>query len=94
MTDGAPKRGPGSGSPRYSWKAVTALVLAVGALLMPAIVALVLAAAGLVLGLVARRELKREPSLTGGALALAAVIVAAFVLVFDVILLTLPAPAG
>lgn len=93
MTEGAPKRGPGSGSPRYSWKAVTALVLAVVALLMPAFVALALAVVALVLGLVARREVKREPSLTGGALALAAVIVAVFVLVFDVVILSVPTPA-
>jgi hypothetical protein len=74
---------------RYAWIAIIAVVLAVAALLTPAIASLPLSALAVVLGLRGRREVRNDPTLVAGRLWIGAVAVGGFVLVFQVILVVL-----
>lgn len=64
---------------RTSLLAIIGLILAVGSFFLPAIAAITLSAAAVVLGVLARRKFKREPSTGPSWVSLTAIVIGAFV---------------
>ncbi|WP_173924377.1 hypothetical protein [Agromyces sp. Marseille-P2726] len=78
----------GSASPRRtSLLAIIGLILAVGAFFLPAVGAIVLGAAAVVLGVLARRKLKQDPSTGPSWVSLTAIVIGAFVALSQAVLL-------
>lgn len=78
----------GSAGPRRtSLLAIIGLILAVGAFFLPAIGAVVLGAGAVVLGVLARRKLKADPSTGPSWVSLTAIVVGGFVAVSQALLL-------
>ncbi|WP_159605653.1 hypothetical protein [Agromyces humi] len=88
MSSGAPGAG-GSGVARRrtSLYAIIGVVLSAGSFLLPAVPALVAAAGGIVLGMLGRRQFKRDPATGPSWVSLAAIIVGAFVFISQAVLL-------
>jgi len=77
--NGSPARG-------LQWLAVAALAFAAASLLLPAVGAFILSAAAIVLGVLARRELRRNPDAGPSWVSLAALIVAGFVFAWQAVI--------
>lgn len=67
--------------------AIIGLVLAVASVLLPAVAALVASAGAIVLGVLARRQLKRDPATGPSWVSIAALVIGGFVFVSQAILL-------
>ncbi len=81
---------PGGGAakrPRVSLYAVVGLLLCVLALALPAVPALATAAGGIILGVLGRRQFRRDPTTGPGWVSLAAIIVSGFVFVSQAVIL-------
>jgi hypothetical protein len=78
-----------AGPRRTSMFAITGLVLAVGSVLLPAVAALVVSAGAIVLGVLARRQLKRDPATGPSWVSIAALVIGAFVFLTQAILLVM-----
>ncbi|HEX6365234.1 MAG TPA: hypothetical protein VF000_03735 [Agromyces sp.] len=76
-----------AGPRRTSLLAIIGLVLAVGAIFLPAVGAIVLGAAAVVLGLLARRKLKQDPSTGPSWVSLTAIVLGGFVALSQAVLL-------
>ena len=72
---------------RTSLYAIVGLLLAVGSLLLPAVPAMVAAAGGITLGVLGRRQFKRDPRSGPSWVSLAAIIVGGFVFASQAVLL-------
>jgi uncharacterized membrane protein len=85
--------GPGGsgalGPRRPSLLAIIGLLLAVASVFFPAVGAIVISAVAIVLGVFARRQLKRDPSTGPSWISLTALIVGGFVFLSQAVLLTL-----
>jgi hypothetical protein len=73
---------------RVSLFAIIGLALGVLALALPAVPALVTAAGGIILGVLGRRQFRRDPSTGPGWVSLAAIIVSGFVFVSQAVILS------
>ena len=69
--------------------AIIGLVLAVASVLLPAVAALVVSAGAIVLGVLARRQLKRDPATGPSWVSIAALVIGAFVFVSQAILVVM-----
>ena len=76
-----------AGPRRTSMLAITGLVLAIASVLLPAVLALVVSAGAIVLGVLARRQLKRDPATGPSWVSIAALAIGGFVFVSQAILL-------
>lgn len=76
-----------AGGRRTSMLAIIGLVLAVASVLLPAVPALVVSAGAIVLGVLARRQLKRDPATGPSWVSISALVIGAFVFVSQAILL-------
>ena len=76
-----------AGRRRISPYALIGLVLSVGSFLLPAVPALVTAVGGIILGILARRQFKRDPLTGPGWMSLAAIVVGGFVFLSQAVLL-------
>ena len=74
---------------RTSLVAIIALVLAVGSIFLPAVFALIVAGGAIVLALIARRQLKRDPATGPSWVSLTALVLGGFVFVSQGVLLAL-----
>ena len=72
---------------RTSMLAIVGLVLAVASVLLPAVAALVASAGAIVLGVLARRQLKRDTATGPSWVSIAAIVIGGFVFVSQAILL-------
>ncbi len=79
---------------RTSLVAIIALVLAVGSIFLPAIAAVIVAGGAIVLALIARRQLKRDPATGPSWVSLTALVLGGFVFVSQGVLLALFAFSG
>jgi hypothetical protein len=79
--------GDPSGPRRTSLLAIIGLLLAVSSLFFPAVGALVISAAAIVLGVLARRQLKRDPATGPSWVSLAALVIGGFVFLSQGVLL-------
>lgn len=79
--------GAPAGPRRTSLLAIIGLLLAVGSLFFPAVGALVMSAAAIVLGVLARRQLKRDPATGPSWVSLAALVIGGFVFLSQGVLL-------
>lgn len=82
------------GPRRTSLLAIIGLLLAVGSLFFPAVAALVMSAAAIVLGVLARRQLKRDPTTGPSWVSLAALVIGGFVFLSQGVLLVTFSLAG
>lgn len=73
---------------RVSLYAVVGLLLAVLSLALPAVPALATAAGAIILGVLGRRQFKRDPATGPGWVSLAAIIVGAFVFASQAVILS------
>ena len=73
---------------RVSLFAIVGLLLGVLALVRPAVPALATAAGGIILGVLGRRQFKRDPATGPGWVSLAAILVSAFVFVSQAVILS------
>ena len=78
-----------AGSRRTSMLAIIGLVLAVASVLLPAVAALVVSAGAIVLGVLARRQLKSDPATGPSWVSIAALVIGGFVFVTQAILLVI-----
>jgi hypothetical protein len=78
-TSGGPSRG-------IQWLAIAALAFAAASLLLPAVGAFILSAAAFVLGVLARRQLRRTPGAGPSWVSIAALIVGGFVFAWQVVI--------
>jgi len=78
-SSGAPSRAP-------QWLAIAALAFAAASLLLPALGAFILSAAAIVLGVLARRQLRRNPDVGPSWVSLAALIIAGFVFAWQAVI--------
>ncbi|WP_136707990.1 hypothetical protein [Agromyces sp. H66] len=85
MTDGRTT----SGWRSTSLAAIIGLILAVGSLFLPATGALAVSGGAIVLGVLGRRQLKRDPSTGPAWVSLAALIIGGFVFVSQAIILAI-----
>ena len=76
-----------AGRRRISLYALIGLALSVGSFLVPAVPALVTAAGGIILGILGRRQFKRDPLTGPGWVSLAAIVVGGFVFLSQAVLL-------
>jgi hypothetical protein len=76
-----------AGARRTSMLAIIGLVLAVASVLLPAVAALVVSAGAIVLGVLARQQLKRDPATGPSWVSMSALVVGGFVFVSQAILL-------
>jgi hypothetical protein len=76
-----------SGGRRTSMLAIIGLVLAVASVLLPAVPALVVSAGAIVLGVLARRQLKRDPATGPSWVSISALVIGGFVFISQAILL-------
>jgi membrane-bound ClpP family serine protease len=79
--------GQPAGPRRTSALAIIGLLLAVASLFFPALGALVISAAAIVLGVLARRQLKRDPATGPSWVSLAALVIGGFVFLSQGVLL-------
>lgn len=79
--------GDPAGPRRTSLLAIIGLLLAVSSLFFPAVGALVISAAAIVLGVLARRQLKRDPATGPSWVSLAALVIGGFVFLSQGVLL-------
>ena len=77
----------GGRSRGVQWLAIAALAFAAASLLLPAVGAFILSAAAIVLGVLARRQLRRNPDAGPAWVSLAALIVAGFVFAWQAVIL-------
>ena len=87
MTSGS--GGTSGAARRIQWFAVAALAFAAASLFLPAVGALVLSAAAIVLGVIARRQLRRDPSAGSSWVSIAALILGGFVFVSQLVILAI-----
>lgn len=80
---------PTKGPRRTSLFAIIGLILAVGSFFLPAVGAIALAAGAIVLGVLARRQLRRDPSTGPSWVSLAALILGGFVFLSQSVLLVM-----
>lgn len=78
-----------AGPRRTSMLAIIGLILAIASVLLPAVAALVVSAGAIVLGVLARRQLKRDPATGPSWVSIAALVIGAFVFVSQAILLVI-----
>ena len=78
-----------AGPRRTSMLAIIGLILAIASVLLPAVAALVVSAAAIVLGVLARRQLKRDPATGPSWVSIAALVIGAFVFLSQAILLVI-----
>ena len=72
---------------RTSLPAIIGVLLSAGSFLLPAVPALVASAGGIALGVIGRRQFKRDPRTGPSWVSLAAIIIGAFVFVSQAVLL-------
>ncbi len=72
---------------RTSLYSIIGLIIAIGSFLLPAVPALVAAGGGVILGVLGRRQVKRDPRTGPSWVSLAAIIVGGFVFVAQAVLL-------
>ena len=77
--NGAPRRG-------LQWLAIAALAFAAASLLLPAVGAFILSAAAIVLGVLARRQLRRNRDAGPSWVSLAALIIGGFVFAWQAVI--------
>lgn len=75
--------------PRVSLSAIIGVLLAVLSLALPAVPALATAAGAIILGVLGRRQFKRDPETGPGWVSLAAIIVGGFVFVSQAVILSI-----
>jgi len=83
----ADRPGSGAARTRVSLSAVIGLLLGVLAFVLPAVPALATAAGGIILGVLGRRQFRRDPATGPGWVSLAAIIVGGFVFVSQAVIL-------
>ena len=84
----AERTGDGDARPRRtSLYSIIGLILSIGSFLVPAWVALVAAAGGVILGFLGRRQFKRDPKSGPSWVSLAAMIIGGFVFIAQAFLL-------
>ncbi len=88
--EGSPFGEPPAGQPKTAGKAIAALVCGILSLLVAGVI---LGALGVVLGIVARKEIAADPRLSGAGMALAGIITGALGFVLAVILLAVGGPS-
>jgi hypothetical protein len=85
MSTGGPS--DGIARRRTSLYAILGVVLSAGSFLLPAVPALVAAAGGIALGVIGRRQFKRDPATGPSWVSLAAIVIGAFVFISQAVLL-------